>query len=430
MDVARLRVLLADEDAAPRRALALIFAREGFSTEEVEDATAARSALGRSKFDCIVAAHLLPDGPGTDLVADALGTPVIIVGSLPDAHVTEHVLAFGAEDFLSSTDADARSWGRAIRFAVGRRAAQVRRDHRHYDTVRGAVDQLAAYLAHGINNPATVITHNLGFLQAAVDQAAALVSELHALSECGRAPVSTVALRRALDRHDADRLCTELRAMVDDTTYGMSRIIELVKQIQAFHQRPLNPEAAAHVERFAHAMMAPPAASDEFPVGADLEPMEAIDSSITTLDLVSPTSTFEDDEDGPSDGRALRILAVDDEALILSSYRRMLRRHQVTLVQGGQEALDTIREDRNFDGILCDLMMPEVGGPEFHRALEQLAPELVPRVAYCTGGTFTEGMQSFVRSLANPVLDKPIRPQEILTLTERWAGMTRLSVDG
>ena len=63
-----------------------------------------------------------------------------------------------------------------------------------------------------------------------------------------------------------------------------------------------------------------------------------------------------------------RILAVDDEALLLKAYRRMLGdAHELTTALGGHEALRMLERDARFDVVLCDLQMPEMSGMELHR---------------------------------------------------------------
>src|SRR5262249_38893292 len=70
-----------------------------------------------------------------------------------------------------------------------------------------------------------------------------------------------------------------------------------------------------------------------------------------------------------------RILAVDDEALLLKAYRRMLSDvHEVVTALGGHEALRTLQHDASFDVILCDLQMPEMSGMDLHTAVQVRFP--------------------------------------------------------
>jgi two-component system cell cycle sensor histidine kinase/response regulator CckA len=109
-----------------------------------------------------------------------------------------------------------------------------------------------------------------------------------------------------------------------------------------------------------------------------------------------------------------RILVIDDEVSMGSSLRILLSpEHDVTVVTRGGHALALIEAGERFDAILCDLMMPEMGGMEFHAALEHAAPELIPRVVFLTGGAFTERAVEFLASVKNPRLDKPFAEEDL-----------------
>ncbi len=69
--------------------------------------------------------------------------------------------------------------------------------------------------------------------------------------------------------------------------------------------------------------------------------------------------------------QGMRVLVVDDEAPVGQGAPAVpgpLARH---LGDAGRarEALSFIAAGGNFDAILCDLMMPEMSGPQFHEAL-------------------------------------------------------------
>src|SRR5258708_496301 len=85
-----------------------------------------------------------------------------------------------------------------------------------------------------------------------------------------------------------------------------------------------------------------------------------------------------------------RVLLVDDERPLGDSLRILLADfHDVEPVTSAEEALRRLERDRAFDVILCDLMMPHMSGMEFYDRLKVVAPALVERVAFLTGGAFT-----------------------------------------
>lgn len=116
----------------------------------------------------------------------------------------------------------------------------------------------------------------------------------------------------------------------------------------------------------------------------------------------------------------LRILAIDDEANLLKAYRRVLSPpHELVTCNDGLEALDLLREDQAFDVVICDLMMPQLDGPRFFEALAEVAPRLLSRVIFASGGAFTARTKDFVASMSTPCLEKPVPPAELLAAVGR-----------
>jgi len=110
----------------------------------------------------------------------------------------------------------------------------------------------------------------------------------------------------------------------------------------------------------------------------------------------------------PSAGRA-RILVIDDEAMILSAFKRVVGRiHEVVTAEGGGNGLDILEKDANFDVVICDLMMPKVDGVMVHEKIREIAPNLLDRVIFCSGGAFTARAKEFLATVENVVLEKPI----------------------
>jgi two-component system, NtrC family, sensor kinase len=108
--------------------------------------------------------------------------------------------------------------------------------------------------------------------------------------------------------------------------------------------------------------------------------------------------------------RAKRVLIIDDEIYVGRAMKRVLGHHDVQHLDSAREALEQLSRDDRFDLILCDLMMPDVDGEAFYRALE---PWLAERVVFMTGGAFTERSRDFLASVDNVCLDKPVSAAEL-----------------
>ena len=107
-------------------------------------------------------------------------------------------------------------------------------------------------------------------------------------------------------------------------------------------------------------------------------------------------------------GQRIRLLVVDDEPLVALTVRRLLAREaDVVAASSAGQALALLARGERFDRILCDLMMPEMSGPELQTELARIAPETAARLVFMTGGTFSDGTRSFVEAWPNPILQKP-----------------------
>ncbi len=118
-----------------------------------------------------------------------------------------------------------------------------------------------------------------------------------------------------------------------------------------------------------------------------------------------------------------RLLVVDDEPMILRSISRILsKRHDVDLVSNGREGLSLIRQGAHYDLIVCDLMMPELTGMDFHATLLEEVPEIAERVVFLTGGAFTDRARGYLERVGNLTLEKPVKPDVLRAMLDNLLG--------
>jgi signal transduction histidine kinase len=104
-----------------------------------------------------------------------------------------------------------------------------------------------------------------------------------------------------------------------------------------------------------------------------------------------------------------RILIIDDEPLVLKSLRRSLaREHDVAVANTVREALEPIEAGEQFDVIVCDIMMPDRTGIDFHSAIRAIAPDLADRIIFMTGAVNTPTVRGFLEQVKNTCIEKPI----------------------
>lgn len=113
-----------------------------------------------------------------------------------------------------------------------------------------------------------------------------------------------------------------------------------------------------------------------------------------------------------------RILAVDDEHVVLDSFRKILvlAGFSVDTVDNGPEALTLLRE-RDYDFLFTDLKMPVMNGVEVVKAAKHLRPDMdvVVITGYGTIETAVETMQFG----AVDYVQKPFTEEELVAIANR-----------
>jgi CheY-like chemotaxis protein len=109
-----------------------------------------------------------------------------------------------------------------------------------------------------------------------------------------------------------------------------------------------------------------------------------------------------------------RILAVDDEKIVLDSLRKTLALggYSIDTVQDGSEALGLVSR-RDYDFVFTDLKMPGMDGVEVTRAVRHLRPDI--DVVVITGYATIETAVETVRVGALDYIEKPFTEDELLT---------------
>jgi CheY-like chemotaxis protein len=112
---------------------------------------------------------------------------------------------------------------------------------------------------------------------------------------------------------------------------------------------------------------------------------------------------------------AASILVVEDESALASAVSDALRDAGYTVdhAADGREALAKVREAR-FDLVICDVRMPKLDGPSFHRSLTKASPALARRTIFVTGDVAGTEADAFLASSGCRWLAKPFRLGELL----------------
>jgi ActR/RegA family two-component response regulator/glycine cleavage system H lipoate-binding protein len=113
-----------------------------------------------------------------------------------------------------------------------------------------------------------------------------------------------------------------------------------------------------------------------------------------------------------------RLLAVDDETVVLDSLRRVLvlAGYSVDTVESGVEAMGLVRQ-RDYDFVFTDLKMPGMDGVEVVRAVRHVRPDV--DLAVITGYGTIETAVETVREGALDYVQKPFTEDELLAFVDR-----------
>ncbi|MDD5307809.1 MAG: ATP-binding protein [Deltaproteobacteria bacterium] len=115
-----------------------------------------------------------------------------------------------------------------------------------------------------------------------------------------------------------------------------------------------------------------------------------------------------------------RILVVDDEKTIRTTMVRLFgREHEVICAASGRAGRAILKQDRSFDLILCDLMMPEVTGMDLHKWLKERDPALAARIVFITGGAFTPRAAEYLAGAGNLKVEKPFDADKLKKLVSK-----------
>jgi PAS domain S-box-containing protein len=115
-----------------------------------------------------------------------------------------------------------------------------------------------------------------------------------------------------------------------------------------------------------------------------------------------------------------RVLVVDDERLVGEAIARALSEESdVEVVTEAQQALARIAKGESYDVVLCDLMMPVMTGMDLYAEIVRVAPGLVGRLVFMTGGAFTARARQFLESVVNPCLEKPLDTSKLRSIIAR-----------
>jgi CheY-like chemotaxis protein len=113
-----------------------------------------------------------------------------------------------------------------------------------------------------------------------------------------------------------------------------------------------------------------------------------------------------------------RILAVDDEAIVLDSFRKILvaAGYSIDTVESGREALGLVQK-HTYDFVFTDLKMPEMDGLDVVKGVKHYSPDT--DVVVITGYATIESAVNAMKWGAMDYVQKPFTEEELAEFTKK-----------
>lgn len=114
-----------------------------------------------------------------------------------------------------------------------------------------------------------------------------------------------------------------------------------------------------------------------------------------------------------------KILAVDDEEIILNSFRKILviSGYSVDTVETGQEALSLVQKN-NYDFVFTDLKMPAMSGVDVCKSVKHLRPDI--DVIIITGYASVDTAVETMKFGAMDYVEKPFTEDELNAMVNKF----------
>ncbi len=115
----------------------------------------------------------------------------------------------------------------------------------------------------------------------------------------------------------------------------------------------------------------------------------------------------------------IRIMLIDDERDMLVSLQKILsrnNRYKTEMYQEGSKALDML-DEKSFDGVLCDLKMPDISGMEILKKVRRVQPDAF--FIMITGYGTIESSVEAMRLGADNFIEKPFTAEKLLETIEK-----------
>jgi len=130
-------------------------------------------------------------------------------------------------------------------------------------------------------------------------------------------------------------------------------------------------------------------------------------------------------EPGGEEGADLNgrsVLVVDDDIRNIFAMTSLLEYHGIKVLpaESGAEALRTLEQGAAVDGVLMDIMMPEMDGYDTIRAIRAMPNVKAMPIIAVTAKAMKEDREKCLEAGASDYITKPVNSQRMITMLQRW----------
>jgi signal transduction histidine kinase len=227
-------VLVVDDDETNAKMLAQYLTYEGYETVTAHDGPTALSTVERGTVDLVVLDVRMPEMDGLEVCRRLRAMPrfsrlpvIFLTADQPDEVKEAASLEAGGDEYLLkpvSRRVLALRVRNLLRLANAEREQQLMAQVAHAEKLAG-IGQVAAGVAHEINNPLSFILSNLASLRGYVDHLRLVIDAYRLSPDNGR------ALDRSLQ---VDSILADVGPLLDETAEGGERVRRIVQELKTF----------------------------------------------------------------------------------------------------------------------------------------------------------------------------------------------------
>ena len=117
-----------------------------------------------------------------------------------------------------------------------------------------------------------------------------------------------------------------------------------------------------------------------------------------------------------------RVLIVDDDVRNIFALTSILERHQIEVVhaENGRAGIETLLKTPGVDGVLMDIMMPEMDGYETMRAIRQIPEFRTLPIIAVTAKAMKGDRAKCIEAGASDYITKPVDLDQLFSVLRVW----------